>query len=123
MSEAQALRQALDQLAIDFPDLKGCVLVEISTGMVWHASGGNDNIAILSEAASDYWRLCARLELPFSELGALQACVFLHKHGRITMLQCGHDMFLLSLSIHLAPVDWTAWQKRTQAIAKMVNQL
>lgn len=123
MSAAAALRQALDQLATDFPDLKGCVLVEITTGMVWHAAGGNDNIAVLSEAASDYWRLCARLEQPFAELGDLQACVFLHKRGRITMLQCGNGMFLLSLSIHLAPVDWAAWQKRTQAIAQMVNQL
>ncbi|THU04501.1 hypothetical protein E9531_03685 [Lampropedia puyangensis] len=123
MSAAYLLRQALDQLAQDFPDLKGCVLVEISTGMVWHAAGGNENIAVLSEAASDYWRLCGRLELPFAELGELQACVFLHKNGRITMMQCGQDMFLLTLSIHHAPVDWAAWQKRTHAIAKMVNEL
>lgn len=121
MKEA-SLREALVSMA-DMPGVEGCALVEVDTGMVWHAAGQSEKMQLLSEAASDYWRLYKRLNGHFSELGEMRASVFMHVLSRITLMPCGKDMLLVGLTREQTPVNWSEWQSRTQQLANLVNLL
>ena len=118
----RALRQALDSMA-ELAGVAGCALVEVGPGMVWHAAGQSEQMHILSEAASDYWRLYKRLDNHFTELGDMRAAVFMHVHGRITLIPCGKDMLLVALTHEKAAVDWSEWQNKTKQLAQLVDQL
>ncbi len=116
------LRQELSSMA-GLTGVEGCALVEVDTGMVWHAAGQSEKMQILSEAASDYWRLYKRLNAHFADLGEMRASVFMHVHSRITLMPCGKDMLLVALTREKTPVNWTEWQSKTKQLADLVNQL
>ncbi len=118
----QGLRQELDSMA-ELPGVEGCALVEVVTGMVWHAAGRSEKMQLLSEAASDYWRLYKRLGTHFTELGDMRACAFMHVDSRITLIPCGKDMLLVALTREKAAVNWSEWQNKTRQLAGLVNQL
>ena len=118
----QTLRLALEDMA-GLTGVAGCALVEVGTGMVWHAAGQTERMHILSEAASDYWRLYKRLDNHFTELGDMRAAVFMHLHGRITLIPCGKGMLLVGLTHETTAVDWSEWQSKTKHLAQFVNQL
>lgn len=119
----QILRQQLDDMA-ELPGVEGCALVEVDTGMVWRATGQSEKMQILSEAASDYWRLYKRLNLnaQFAELGEMRASVFMHMHSRITLMPCGKDILLVALTRENTAVNWHEWQNRGKQLAGLVDQ-
>ena len=120
--KGDSLKAALNDMGT-LTGVAGCALVEVGTGMVWHAAGQSERMHILSEAASDYWRLYKRLDNHFTELGDMRAAVFMHVHGRITLIPCGKDMLLVALTHEKAAVDWSEWQSRTKELAQLVDQL
>ncbi|MDO5288222.1 MAG: hypothetical protein Q4F13_01115 [Pseudomonadota bacterium] len=105
------------------PGLQGCALVEIEAGMVWHHAGYIEGVQTFAEAASDYWRLYQRLAHQFQDLGDLKASVMMHAHGRITLLPCGSGMLLVTLTRQKSEIDWTLWQEKTRALARLVDAL
>ena len=115
------LASSLTEMA-QLPGVVGCALVEVNTGMVWHAAGATQELTALAEAASDYWRLYLRLHTRFEQVGKLKACVMMHDTGRITLLPCGSGMLLVTVSLQEAQVDWQLWQTRTRELAAMVNR-
>jgi hypothetical protein len=113
------LRGKIDSMAKTF-GIEGCAVVEVSAGMVWHAAGQIEDLPRLAEAASDYWRLYRRLKSNFDSLGDMQGCVLLHATHRITMVACGEDMIILTISKESCPVDWPAWDVRVQQLGQLV---
>jgi predicted regulator of Ras-like GTPase activity (Roadblock/LC7/MglB family) len=103
------------------PGVVGCALVETETGMVWQSAGGIDELTVLAEAASDYWRLHHRLQTSFERLGKLRACVMMHAAGRITLLPCGSGTLLVAVTHEPSGVDWRQWQVRTRQLAAIVD--
>ena len=118
--KAAALRQELAAMAAQ-PGIEGCALVDAEAGMVWCTAGQTEDMQVLSEAASDYWRLSQRLSRHFAVLGDLGASIIVHTMGRVTLLPCGSGMLLVSLSSEKARIDWNDWQLRARALAKLVD--
>ena len=118
----QSLRDDLNRMAA-LPGMQGCALVEVSAGMVWYAAGQSLEMQNIAEAASDYWRLYQRLNGHFTQLGHMKAAVFMHVHGRITLMPCGKDMLLVALTHEKTAVDWSEWQNKTKQLAQLVDQL
>ena len=116
------LRAAFDELAA-FPKLTGCALVAVDTGMVWHASGDDEKVQHLAEAASDYWRLYVRLGHNFAELGELQASVMLHQLGCIALLPCGKGMVLVALTPKMKDLDWLGFQAQVRKLSQVVDAM
>lgn len=119
---ARRLREGLEQVAL-MPGLQGCALVEIDTGMAWHAAGSIVDVQKIAEASSDYWRLYQRQKVHFEHLGELRAQVMMHHEVRITMLPCGPGMLLIALSREQDRVDWAQLQSRTQSLKQLVAAL
>ena len=117
---AQRLQASLDDMA-SLLGVVGCALVEIETGMVWNSAGQIEDMTLLAEAASDYWRLYRRLQPNFEQVGKLRACVMMHDAGRITLLPCGGGMLLVTITTQQAQVDWKTWQTRTRDLAVLVD--
>lgn len=113
------LRGKIDSMA-KTPGIEGCAVVEVSAGMVWHAAGPINDLPRLTEAASDYWRLYRRLKPNFESLGEMQGCVLIHATHRITMVTCGADMIILTVSKESAQVDWPAWNLRIQQLRELL---
>jgi hypothetical protein len=88
--------------------MRSCAVVDLDTGMVWHAAGEAGDVA-LSEAASDYWRLCRR-QTAFAALGATRAQVAIHDRSRLTIIPCGLGLLLVSISEEPDAVQWPAWR-------------
>lgn len=113
------IRGKIDSMA-KTPGIEGCAVVEVSAGMVWHAAGPMVDLPRLAEAASDYWRLYGRLKPNFEPLGEMLCCVLIHATHRITMVACGADMVILTVSQKTATVDWPAWDVRVQQLGDLL---
>ncbi len=118
----QSLRDDLNRMAA-LPGMQGCALVEVSAGMVWYAAGQSLEMQNIAEAASDYWRLYQRLNGHFTQLGHMKAAVFMHVHGRITLMPCGKDMLLVALTQESTLVNWAQWQSQAKDLASRVDRL
>lgn len=118
----EGLHAALEQMD-RLPGLQGCALVEIDTGMVWHAAGDSEDVQKIAEASSDYWRLYQRQRAHFEHLGELQAQVMMHREVRITMLPCGQGMLLIALSREHDRVNWAELQSQAQGLRQLVMAL
>lgn len=88
--------------------LRSCAVVDAETGMVWHAAGDAEGLA-LAEAASDYWRLCARQRV-FEALGPARAQVAIHERLRLTIVACGRGLLLVAVSDEPDRVEWPRWK-------------
>jgi predicted regulator of Ras-like GTPase activity (Roadblock/LC7/MglB family) len=91
--KSQILRNALSELT-EKPGFVGAALVSIEDGMVWHAVGILNDLENMASAASNYWRLNTRTQANFSDLGALQVAILVHKIGQLTLCECGKGMLL-----------------------------
>jgi hypothetical protein len=100
--------------------LMGCAVVDSETGMAWQSFGGED-MQIVCEAASDFWRLQMRQPRQFSsQMGELSAQVLIHGRGRITSVKCGRSLLLVCVSREPDQVDWKQWKvlvARLRAVA------
>lgn len=118
--KTEALRKALDALSAR-EGILGCALVELETGMVWHASGSLDSIEDMASCASDYWRLHRRTQHIFAPLGDLRVAMLMHGKGQITVRECGAGVLLVTLTTRLAAVDWKRWKDDHPVLADLVN--
>ena len=57
-----------------YPGVRGCALVDATSGLVWHRHPDVDMRGIW-EASIDHWRLQKRLSAHFDEQGPAQAIV------------------------------------------------
>jgi hypothetical protein len=103
------LAAELERLA-ELDGLLGCALVDADTGMIWQAAGAAGGNPLIAEAAVDYWRLYKRRSPVFGSLGELRAQVVIHSQGRLTLVACGPDLVLVSLSAEPDRVDWARWK-------------
>ncbi len=101
--------------------VEGCALVEASTGLVWHATGRQDDLTHIAEAATDHWRNYQRHETSYRRLGALQAQVLMFAAQRITIVSCGRDLVHILFSDSVARVDWSTWRKKVSALRALVE--
>lgn len=99
----------------------GCAVVDVETGMAWKFVGGDD-VQIVCEAATDFWRLHMRQSAHFEPLlGGLAAQVLMHARGRITLVRCAHPLLLVTLSKEPDHVDWAQWKARAGKLSTLVK--
>lgn len=118
--KAEALERELGAIA-SLEGVIGCAVVDVETGMAWKSVGGDD-VQIICEAASDFWRLHLRQSAHFeSHLGGLSAQVLIHARGRITLVRCAHPLLLVSLSKEPDQVDWPLWKACAGRLSTLVK--
>lgn len=117
----QTIQSELDQMGAQ-PGVRGCALVDPTTGMIWLASDNAQVELPIWEAAMDYWRLHQRHESLFAELGDLRAAVLYHGGGPLVLLPCTSEPELL-LVAHggSQSVDWRGWQGRVRELGRMIR--
>jgi hypothetical protein len=101
----------------DQPGVLACALVEGSSGLVWHATGGVAVAQPLWEAAIDYWRLHRRMSTHFQALGDLGAAVMYHLHAMLVILPCAEqgELLVVCIASHRS-VQWREWQQRVREL-------
>lgn len=96
-------------------------LVELDGGMVWHAEGNSALCDAVVSTASDYWRLYRRSQEAFSALGGLHVAIMFHRHGRITISECGPGMLLVIVTELRKDIDWEHWKSQHAQLCKLVG--
>lgn len=120
--KSQILRNALSDLT-QKPGFVGAALVSIEDGMVWHAVGILSDLENMASAASNYWRLNTRTQASFSDLGALQFAILVHKVGQLTLCECGKGM-LLAIITERGNTGYLAELKATHPnLIRLVNSI
>lgn len=117
---SSALRERLDALVAQ-EGVSGCALVVTDTGMVLEWVGLPEHVPVF-EAACDYWRLCGR-QPAFAVLGAPRAQVVMHSDMRLTIVCCGNDFLLVTVSREDQVVDWARWKRAVNELARMASTL
>ena len=102
------------------PGVITCTLVDASTGMIYHASGGRPDLEPLAEAARDYWRLHQRNGNLFRDLGPMVGIVVLHEEGVINVMPCGAGVVLVTLA-HRNKVNFSSWPTRLQRLQAILG--
>lgn len=97
-----------------------CSLVDASTGMIYHASGGRPDLEPLAEAARDYWRLHLRNDNLFRDLGSMVGIIVLHEEGVINVLPCSADFVLVTLARRNA-INFSSWPSRLHRLRSMLD--
>jgi len=120
MSVRQLRAVLEDMLAQD--GVTGGALVDLDTGMVLEWVGPQEHVPV-AEAASDYWRLCGRQQGVFGVLGAPRAQVVIHERTRVTIVRCGTDLLLVTLSQESHAVDWVRWKQAAQRVQHAAARL
>jgi UDP-N-acetylglucosamine transferase subunit ALG13 len=118
---ARQLRAGLDEMLTQ-EGVTGCALVDMDAGMVLQWVGPEEHLPV-AEAASDYWRLCARQQGIFGVLGAPRAQVVIHEHTRVTIVRCGEGLLLVTLSLESRNVDWPRWRRAANHVQQLAAAL
>lgn len=99
----------------------GCAVADVETGMAWKFVGG-DEVQIICEVATDFWRLHMRQANHLEPLlGGLSAQVLMHARGRITLVRCAHPLLLVTLSKEPDHVDWPLWKACAGKLSALVK--
>lgn len=108
--------EQLRALLARHPGIRGCALVDLDSGLVWHKEPLEESHG-LWEAAVDHWRLHRRLSRHFEPLGEAGAIVTYHRGATMAMLPCVPDPEVILICV-AAPsaVDWKAWQDEARAL-------
>ncbi|MDZ7891562.1 MAG: hypothetical protein U5L73_07360 [Rhodoferax sp.] len=109
------IRAKIDSMA-KTPGVRGCAVVEISAGMVWHAAGSLDNLVSMAEAASDYWRLYLRMKSHFDGFGDLDSCTLTHQTHSVMLTDCGADMVFITVSDTQELLNLPEWRNRIRQL-------
>lgn len=112
---AKYIRAKIDSMA-KTPGVMGCAVVEISAGMVWHASGLVQDFVAMAEAASSYWRLYQRMHSHFDQFGDLDSCSFTHQTHDIMLTSCGTEMVFVTVSDKTELLHLPQWRSRIQQL-------
>jgi hypothetical protein len=102
--------------------VRGCALVEIGSGMVWHTAGDVPDLERLGETASEYWRLHSRLAQNLSALGTPAVGLFAFTHGTLALQPCSKKLEVLLVAVmDQARMDWSAWNKGVDALKEHLD--
>lgn len=105
------IRAKIDSMA-KTPGVKGCAVVEITAGMVWHAAGTLENLVAMTEAASDFWRLYQRTRSHFEKFGDLDSCTLTYQSDSVMLTDCGEDMVFITVSETTELLNLPEWRNR-----------
>lgn len=108
------MEQHLRELA-SFEGMRGCSLVECSSGLVLHSAGEFPDVEPLSEAAVEFWRIHARVKSNLAALGSLNLAMLAFEDGWLGLTACPGDPSLLLVAVTRArQVDWQGWLRYTR---------
>ena len=116
-----SVHQLMNDMCAKHPGIRGCALVDASSGLVWYEVMAMPHTG-LWEAAVDYWRLHARLSQHFELMGELGGVAAHHRGGMLTLLPClrDPDVVLVSLADHRT-VDWMSWQRHARQLGEAIQ--
>lgn len=101
------------------PGVVCCALVEAATGLVIHSAGGVEYDP-LSETASSYWKLGDRMSHIFKDIGPQRAISVQLQGGVFSVMPCGPDMLVATLS-RTNGMDWKTWLSKVNTLARNLN--
>jgi hypothetical protein len=115
------VQQLMGEMCDEHRGIRGCALVDASSGLVWYAVMQEPHDG-LWEAAVDYWRLHSRLSHHFEVMGELGGVAAYHRGGMLTLLPCLRepDVLLVSLADNRT-VDWMSWQKYARRLGQSIR--
>ncbi|MGL4575360.1 MAG: hypothetical protein ACRCV9_11280 [Burkholderiaceae bacterium] len=97
--------------------VRGCALVEIASGMVWHTAGSFPELERMGETASEYWRLHDRLAHNLASLGAPAVGLFAFARGMLALEPCSQKLGVLLVAVvDQGQMDWAAWREHTDKL-------
>ena len=118
---AQVIAQL--QALADFPSVDGCALVEIATGMVWHAAGNYPELERIGEAAIEFWRIQDRLKANLHSLGSLKSAAYSFSNRVVALFPCGDASGLVLVCVAVkGDVGWQAWSVKVDALRQVLTQ-
>ena len=116
-----SVQQMLQDMCAAHRGIRGCALVDSSSGLVWYEVMPLPHEG-LWEAAVDYWRLHSRLTQHFSMMGDLGGVTAHHRGGMLTLLPCLRDPDVLLVSLaENSTVDWTSWQVQARKLGQCIQ--
>ena len=111
------------QALADFPGIDGCALVEIATGMVWHAAGNYPELERIGEAAIEFWRIQDRLTAHLSSLGTLKSAAYSFSNRVVALFPCSEKAGLVLVCVAAkGNVGWQAWSTKAGALHRVLEQ-
>jgi hypothetical protein len=114
------LTEQLQSMFARHPGVRGCALVDASSGLVWHREPPQEPTG-LWEAAVDHWRLHRRLSAHFGALGEAGAIVTYHHGATMAMLPCLSEPEVILVCVASpSSVDWRAWQDDAKALGRSI---
>ncbi len=112
----QRIKAELDALS-QFPEVRGCALVEIDTGMVWLHSGSADGFDQVGEVAVEFWRTHQRHASAFASLGGLRISVFFFGNATLALLPCpGATPLILVCLAARSGMNWNSWMNQVKPL-------
>lgn len=112
----------LQELA-DFPGIDGCAMVEIATGMVWHAAGKYPELERIGEAAIEFWRIQHRLTAHLSALGELKSAAYSFSNRVVALFPCNEEAGLVLVCVAAkGNVDWQNWGVMVEQLRRVLMQ-
>lgn len=105
-----------------FRGITGCSLVDAGSGLVLESAGEFPDVANLSEAAVEFWRVHARQSHYFKALGELDVIMMAFKNGWLGVTSCAGDPSLLVVAVtRTQAVDWQGWLKQARTVVPLTT--
>jgi hypothetical protein len=105
------------------PGVKGCALVEIESGMVWHTAGELQNFEEFGEAAVEFWRIYLRQERLLRTFGALRIATFVFEKTFLALTAFSHHTPpLLLVAATQQNVDWKVWGVHLEKLKVLLGE-
>lgn len=105
------------------PGIEGCVLVEASTGMVWHYSGTCQDIERIGEATIEFWRVEKRLSAQLQTLGQLRSVAYSFSKRVVALFPCSEvlDLVLICVAVK-GTISWEAWGEKVVLLQRVLTK-
>lgn len=105
------------------PGIEGCVLVDASTGMVWHHSGTYPGIERIGEAAIEFWRVEKRLSAQLQTLGQLRSVAYSFSNRVVALFPCSKSLDLVLVCVAAkGPIAWAAWGEKVALLQRALTE-
>lgn len=102
------------------PGIRACALVRTGSGEIWHHAGHVPELRDMARVAAGHWELQRRLGKTFRSLGPLAVGILIHADGRLTLLPCGDQLILLTVTDPNPSLDWDKLQRRAHNLARFI---
>ena len=117
----KALRGVLE-IMTQTPGIRACALVRTVSGDVWLHAGNAPELDEMARAAAEHWQLHGRRSKAFQSMGPLTAGIMIHMDGRLTLLPCGNELILLTVTDPNPSLDWERLQRRAHNLARFITR-